>query len=368
MFPPELVDSVLSHLRDGSPTLRTCSLSLSDRPIGWLRGIALRGSADILVANLVDFEVLERIRLVGLAEGYTQICGLPALLGITSLYVEMERFASFACFASLLANLPSLNKLAMRRVSLTRSPASLRLCVPTHTSQARSLHLDFFELDVLNTLGNAELLEWLSSGSDGTLFICSHIRIHLWNRDGAEKLVPYLYLVGDNLKSIHLASPYSESIPSLDFSRFSQLKILRIAILSSSVHSWREFISTGLPNLWMRAVSQSRTIESLVLDVTPYPVTIRRLTPYDIEPLASALRPLDSRIRRIQFNVRCEGHGVDVEGNLSPGHFDSTGSTGMGGTCEAENVFRAYVLDRLSLRSPERCTLRLADSPMDLEL
>ncbi|KAJ7052022.1 hypothetical protein C8F01DRAFT_1172769 [Mycena amicta] len=378
--PPELVDSVLSCHRDGSPTLRTCSLVCRDwhslcthyhmrtttlcvtsetlapflELIGsphctllrWLRGIALRGSADILIENLVDFEVLERIRLVDLAEPYTQICGLPMLLRITSLHIEWARFASFTCFAALLANLPNLNKLTILSVDFASSGT---ICVPTHSGQAPSLHLDSFELN------------WLSSGADGSASICSQIRVIFLHRNATERLVPYLNLLGNHLKSIHLTSPYSgethRSIPSLDFSRFSQLTTLRVAILSSSVNSWREFISTGLPNL---------PSDSLVLDVNTYPVTIRRLAFHDVEPLASALRVVDPRIKHIQFNVCCEGHGVDMEGNLSPSHFDPNGS--MGGECQAENVFRAHVLDRLNHPSPDKCTLRLAEFPMELEL
>ncbi|KAJ7053616.1 hypothetical protein C8F01DRAFT_1375169 [Mycena amicta] len=399
MFPPELVDSVLSCHRDGSPTLRTCSLVCRDwhslcthyhmrtttlrvtsqtltpflELIGsphctllrWLRGIALPWSAEILCANLVDFEVLERIRLVDFEGAYTQVCGLPMLLGITSLHVQWARFASFTCFAALLANLPNLNKLTILNVVFAWSGPP-PICVPTHSGQAPSLHLDSFELDVHGSSGDAELLEWLSSGADGSASICSHIRVHFLQRNAAEILVPYLNLLGNHLKSIHLISPYSESIPgpSLDFSRFSQLTTLRVASISLT----QPVISTGLSNLWMRAVSQSRTLESLVLDVNTGPATIRRLTLHDVEPLASALRVVDSRIKRIQFNVCCEGHRVDVEGNLSPGHFDSTGSTGMGGTCEAETVFRAHVVDRLNLRSPEKCTLRLAELPIQMEL
>ncbi|KAJ7052046.1 hypothetical protein C8F01DRAFT_1172849, partial [Mycena amicta] len=364
--------SLCTHYHMRTTTLRVTSetltpfLELIGSPhctlLRWLRGIALRGSADILVANLVDFEVLERIRLVDFAEPYTQICGLPSmLLGITSLHIEWARFASFTCFAALLANLPNLNKLTILNVVFARS-GTPPICVPTHSGQAPSLHLDSFALDVRGSSGDAELLEWLSSGSDGSASICSHIRVNFLQRNAAEILVPYLNLLGNHLKSIHLVSPYSESIPSLNFSPFSQLTTLRVASISLT----QPVISTGLSDLWMRAVSQSRTLESLVLDVNTWPATIRRLTLHDVEPPASALRVVDSRIKRIQFNVCCEGHRVDVEGNLSPGHFDLNGS--MGGECQAENVFRAHVLDRLNLRSPEKCTLRLAEFPIELEL
>ncbi|KAJ7052021.1 hypothetical protein C8F01DRAFT_1376385 [Mycena amicta] len=161
----EIIDAILSHLVDGSPTVRACRLvcriwhSLScyrhsktttllvtgdQVPLllgllqspnctihGWLRGITLAapedGPTDLLPALLPRFSELHRLRMIGIKAASPQICEMPVLPGITSLHIEGIRMRSFACFTGLLWKLPNLRELTLDRVwynyiSLSVSP------------------------------------------------------------------------------------------------------------------------------------------------------------------------------------------------------------------------------------------------------
>ncbi|KAJ7052006.1 hypothetical protein C8F01DRAFT_1172718 [Mycena amicta] len=428
----DIIDAILSHLADGSPTVRACrlvcrtwhsascyyhskttTLLVSGDQVSvflgllrspnctihrWLRGITVaaieNGPMDVLPALLPRFSALQRLRIIGTTSNSPQICEMPVLPGITALHIESIRMRSFSCFTNFLAKLPNLKKLTKRRVwyqykalpplpasrpsdssysenheeSQTNSPGVCPACL--YVAPIQRLSLDTFQLDLTsvgpNNYRDARLLYWLSA--EATAPIVSHITVYPKGMEprGNIQFMRYLNHIGERLQSFHLVSHYNAQLQNITFNGYRALATLRITFYDA-FHYRELFLPGAFQALLTRAISQCRTLNTLVFDVPANSSMFGDISGDELDRLGDTLRSA-LQVKRIRFNVHCRGHLVDVEGKLAEGHFDW--NDGEDSRCEAGSVFRAQVVDRLGLRleHPEICTMQLSDAPVEVEI
>ncbi|KAF7317282.1 F-box domain-containing protein [Mycena chlorophos] len=324
-LPIELIDQILSHLIDGSPTIRACSsvsrdwhtlaryyhskgttwlvwgteipafIDLLNGPHStacrWLSGLALLNLHDdesnideLLTATLPRFAALQRLRIAGCAENHHLpvqfLCRIPPLLQIHSLVVKNYGFNSLDCVVTLLDKFPGLKEFKVDNVRYSGiSNPEDRPCstCPARESysdaQRASLRLSLTSLDVESmprrpgAPQEAPILGWL--GDPNTAPSVANLRVVAHSSEFQRLLNTGGPRLVDGLKGLHVDFERTHYLPQkLEAYTFPNLHTLRLGFLSLWDY-WPAYLREILPEALEAILEQGRmpTLRTLILDI-----------------------------------------------------------------------------------------------------